>query len=117
VWVALSRSLCVIHRVSSVIWCPYYVTEIKKIEAIQRTFTKSIGNLRLYTYHERLSVLKIDSLQCVPDVYCLKNCGADRQKYRQTDRRSVSYAKKSATKNRKEAGGQFRCLLHSGAYA
>jgi len=36
---------------SSVIWCPYYVNEIKKIEAVQRTFTKSIGNLRLYTYH------------------------------------------------------------------
>jgi len=34
---------------SSVIWSPYYVNEIKKIEAVQRTFTKSIGNLR-FTY-------------------------------------------------------------------
>jgi len=49
---------------SSVIWCPYYINEIKKIESVQRTFMKSIGNLRLYTYHERLSILKIDSLQC-----------------------------------------------------
>jgi len=48
----------------SVMWCPYYVNEIKKIEAVQRTFTKSIGNLCLCTYHERLSILKIDSLQC-----------------------------------------------------
>jgi len=30
---------------------------------VHRTFTKSIGNLR-YTYHERLSILKIDSLLC-----------------------------------------------------
>ena len=33
---------------SSVIWCPYYINEIIKIEAVQRAFTKSIGNLRLY---------------------------------------------------------------------
>jgi len=51
-------------KFSSVIWCPYYVNEIKKIEAVQRTFTKSIGNFRLCAYHERLSILKIDSLQC-----------------------------------------------------
>jgi len=51
-------------KFSSVIWCPYYVNAVKKIEAVQRTFTKSIGNLRLYTYHERLSILKIDCLQC-----------------------------------------------------
>ena len=49
---------------SSVIWCPYYINEIIKIEAVQRAFTKSIGNLRLYTYHERLVILKLDSLQC-----------------------------------------------------
>jgi len=35
---------------SSVI-CPYYVNKIKKIKAVQRTFTISIGNLHLYTYH------------------------------------------------------------------
>jgi len=55
--------LYVLLEFSSVIWLPYYVNEIKKIEAVQRTFTKSIGNLRLYTYHERLSISKIDSLQ------------------------------------------------------
>jgi len=36
-------------ELSSVIWCPYDINEIKKIEAVHRTFTESIGNLRLYT--------------------------------------------------------------------
>ena len=37
---------------------------MRKIEAVQRSFTKSIGNLRSSTYSERILVFKLDSLQC-----------------------------------------------------
>ena len=48
---------------SSVIWSPYFKNEINKIESVQRSFTKSIANLRSSTYKERLVNLKLDSLQ------------------------------------------------------
>ena len=35
-----------------------------KIQTVQRSFTKSIGNLRSSTYNEHLVNLKLDSLQC-----------------------------------------------------
>ena len=64
----LTRAFCTFVRplleFSSVIWCPYFKNEINKIESVQRSFTKSIFNLRSSTYNERLVNLKLDSLQC-----------------------------------------------------
>jgi len=58
---SLARAIIIFVRprleFSSVIWFPYVgLNEIRKIEAEHRTFTKSISNFRLYTYHERLSI-------------------------------------------------------------
>jgi Reverse transcriptase (RNA-dependent DNA polymerase) len=63
----LTRAFCTFVRplleFSSVIWSPYFKNEINKIESVQRSFTKSIANLRSSTYKERLVNLKLDSLQ------------------------------------------------------
>jgi hypothetical protein len=48
----------------AVIWCPYYKKDVNRIEAVQRSFTKSIGYLSMCSYKERLLNLGIDSLQC-----------------------------------------------------
>jgi hypothetical protein len=65
--VLLTRAFCTFVRpileFSSIIWSPYYKNEIVKIEAVQRSFTKTIVNLRLYSYSERLLNLQLDSLQ------------------------------------------------------
>jgi hypothetical protein len=66
--VLLTRAFCTFVRpileFSSIIWSPYYENEIVKIEAVQRSFTKTIANLRLCSYRERLLNLQLDSLQC-----------------------------------------------------
>jgi ribonuclease P/MRP protein subunit RPP40 len=48
----------------AVIWCPRYKKDSNRIEAVQRSFIKSIGNLSMCSYRERLLNLGIDSLQC-----------------------------------------------------
>ena len=64
----LTRAFCTFVRplleYSSTIWSPYYKNGINKIEAVQRFFTKAIGNLRSFNYNERLQCLNLDSLQC-----------------------------------------------------
>ena len=59
----LTRAFCTFVRplleFSSVIWSSYYKKEINQIEAVQRSFTKAIGNLRFCTYRERLFNLKV----------------------------------------------------------
>jgi hypothetical protein len=45
------------------VWSPGYNTDIIKIEAVQRRFTKRLRGFRLLTYRERLSKLNIDSLE------------------------------------------------------
>jgi hypothetical protein len=107
----LTRAFCTFVRplleFSSVIWCPYYINEIKKIETVQRTFTKSMGNLRLSTYSERLVILNLDSLQCrrlkADLVMCYKilnglldidsSCFFKRQLYASTRGNSIKLAK------------------------
>jgi ribonuclease P/MRP protein subunit RPP40 len=39
---------------SSVIWSPYTIADLNRIESVQRSFTKAIQNLRFSTYKERL---------------------------------------------------------------
>ena len=64
----LIRAFCTFVRplleFSSVIWNPYAICDIKRVESVQRRFTKSINYLRTASYSERLANLCIDSLQC-----------------------------------------------------
>jgi hypothetical protein len=48
---------------SSTIWSPSYVTEIIAIESVQRDFTKRIPGCAHLSYAERLSFLKLQSLE------------------------------------------------------
>ena len=47
----------------SPIWSPCTVTDINKIESVQRTFTKRLSGLRSLPYNERLSLLSIDRVE------------------------------------------------------
>ena len=64
----LMRAFCVFVRplleFSSVIWSPYYISDINRLESVQRSFTKHINYLRFSTYDERLANLNLESLQC-----------------------------------------------------
>ena len=48
---------------ASVIWSPYHVGEIAKLESVQRRFTKRLVGLRYLTYSDRIKFLKLDSLE------------------------------------------------------
>ena len=45
------------------IWCPYLMKHINTLEQIQRSFTHRIDGMQDFDYWERLSILKITSLQ------------------------------------------------------
>ena len=47
----------------SVIWSPYHVNEIDKVENVQRRYTKRIAGLRDLSYADRLNVLQLESLK------------------------------------------------------
>ena len=44
-------------------WSPYLVKHIRTIEKVQRSFTKRLPGMRTLTYHQRLSLLNLDSLE------------------------------------------------------
>ena len=48
---------------ASSIWSPYLVGAIKKIESVQRTFTKRIRSMKSLSYADRLSALALESLE------------------------------------------------------
>ena len=48
---------------SSTIWSPSYIAEIMLIESVQRDFTKRIPGCTHLSYPERLSVLRLQSLE------------------------------------------------------
>jgi len=48
---------------ASVIWSPYHVDQISKLESVQRRFTKRIAELRDMPYVERLKKLQLESLE------------------------------------------------------
>jgi hypothetical protein len=64
----LMRAFCTFVKplleFSSVIWSPYTIADLNRIESVQRSFTNAIQSLRFSTYKERLINLCIDSLQC-----------------------------------------------------
>ena len=45
------------------VWCPYKRKHINEIEKVQRQFTKHIRGLNKLSYYERLSKLKLPSLE------------------------------------------------------
>jgi len=48
---------------ASVIWSPYHLGEIAKLESVQRRFTKRLVRLHTMTYADRIDLLKLDSLE------------------------------------------------------
>ena len=59
---------------ASPVWSPGTLTAIDKVETVQRRFTKRIPGLHSYSYHTRLTLLSIESLearQLKADLLCL----------------------------------------------
>jgi len=48
---------------SSVLWNPYLIKDIKALESVQRCFTKRLPSTEKLTYHQRLNMLELDSLE------------------------------------------------------
>ena len=53
------------------VWSPTKVTEIQKIENVQRAFTRKIVGCKDLAYWERLKKLKLISLQRRRERYCI----------------------------------------------
>jgi len=45
------------------VWSPYRLGDIRKLESVQRQFTKKLGGLKDLAYSDRLKCLKADSLE------------------------------------------------------
>ena len=61
--VTLSCGYMVTRQYASVIWSPYHLGEIAKLESVQRRFTKRLVGLRNMTYVGRINFLKLNSLE------------------------------------------------------
>ena len=48
---------------NSVVWNPFLIKDINTLEAVQRHFTKRIPEMKHLTYYQRLSKLKLESLE------------------------------------------------------
>ena len=48
----------------SPVWSPYHLADIKKLESVQRLFTKRLNGYRGLTYAERLNKASLCSLEC-----------------------------------------------------
>ena len=48
---------------ASILWSPYKISDITKIEAIQRTITSKVNGMEGLNYHQRLYKLKLYSMQ------------------------------------------------------
>ena len=53
----------------SQLWSPYKAKDISLLESVQRAFTKHIQGMHTYSYADRLSMLKLYSLQRRRDRY------------------------------------------------
>ena len=66
-WTTLVKSFTTYVRplveYPSPVWSPGTLTAIYKIETVQRRFTKRIPGLHSYSYHTRLTLLSIESLE------------------------------------------------------
>jgi hypothetical protein len=59
----------VLFEFSSIVCSFYIVSDVNRIESVQRSFTQSINYLRFSTYKERLIKLGLENLQCSL-IYC-----------------------------------------------
>ena len=60
------------------LWSPYLIKHINMIEKVQRSFTRFISGMAGLSYTERLTVLKLYSLQRRRDIYyylCVEDFG------------------------------------------
>jgi hypothetical protein len=48
---------------ASSVWSPFHVADVRKIEAVQRRFTKRLSGLAEFNYSTRLAILELDSLE------------------------------------------------------
>jgi len=55
--------ICPLLEYNTVIWSPHTARDIDAIECVQRRFTKCLRGYNQYTYSERLSRLKLQSLE------------------------------------------------------
>ena len=53
------------------LWLPYLKKNIKKLESVQRTFTSKLQDLEDLNYHQRLTSLKLYSLQRRRERFCI----------------------------------------------
>ena len=64
---SLTRAFCVYVRplleYACSVWSPHHVTEIRKVESVQRRFTKRLPGLGEHDYSSRLAILDLDSLE------------------------------------------------------
>ena len=49
---------------STCVWSPYTLKDIRKLENVQRYFTRRLFSKSSYSYNERLNILGIKSLEC-----------------------------------------------------
>ena len=54
---------CMLLEYCTPILSPYSVTMVKRMESMQRAFTKKLHVVNGLTYRERLSVLRLESLE------------------------------------------------------
>ena len=60
------------------LWSPYLIKHINMVEKVQRSFTRFISGMAGLSYTERLTVLKLYSLQCRREIYyylCVEDFG------------------------------------------
>ena len=55
----------------SQLWSPFKAKDIRLLESVQRAFTKHIQGMHTYSYADRLSMLKLYSLQRRRDRYTI----------------------------------------------
>ena len=48
---------------ASPVWSPHHVTQIDKLERVQKFFTRKLRNMHNFSYNDRLSYLKLESLE------------------------------------------------------
>ena len=58
----LYKSLLSIIEYASSIWSPHLVTDIRKVESVQRKFTKRLPGCSHLSYADRLARLNLNSL-------------------------------------------------------
>ena len=62
---------CFLNHCGSPVWNPSKITDIQKLENVQRSFTRKISGCKDVSYWDRLKKLKLQSLQRRRERYCI----------------------------------------------